>query len=512
VLNRITGEIALRRGPLMLLCNPRDEVIVRRVLAPGTVALWYPGNAKVLEVNKMLAAMEDVRNDPSAYEAGRPTVASVSMNALYAAEEQAVRTRTVAGETFNRSGKFTPPRTITLDTKYEGAVGIAVWTGYAVLVISKTGTRRVEVGPTNLLLEYDETLAPLELSTGKPKNDTTLFRTVYLRVTNNKVSDVIEVETQDLVKVRLTVSYRVNFEGDDHEKWFAVENYVKLLTDHLRSKIRNVAKRTGVEAFYGNTSDIIRDSILGKAEGDKPRAGCAFSENGMRVYDVEILDVSIQTADVATLLHGAQKKALSDVVGAVEQERRLEIVRRTEAVKQAIATLTSDTAEAVAKEEQRQIGATLSTSLARIEAETTSASTRLNEELGLERLNLELASETVKIQKLKEQTDVEVKRAQIELALSELAGQTDQIVKRAGAVSAELAEALTAFSDKTLAKEIAIALAPVAAMQGVSAVDVLGRLFDGTPLKHVLDSLGSRSELPIGTAAKQQKAIAGKIE
>jgi major vault protein len=34
--------------------------------------------------------------------------------------------------------------------------------------------------------------------------------------------------------VELKLVYRVNFEGDD-SKWFAVENYVKFLCDHVRS-------------------------------------------------------------------------------------------------------------------------------------------------------------------------------------------------------------------------------------------------------------------------------------
>lgn len=63
-----------------------------------------------------------------------------------------------AGEEFNWQTQFTQPRTITLDTKYEGAVAINVWTGYAVLVVSKTGKRQVIVGPQTYLLEYDETL------------------------------------------------------------------------------------------------------------------------------------------------------------------------------------------------------------------------------------------------------------------------------------------------------------------------------------------------------------------
>src|SRR5690606_21521339 len=98
--------------------------------------------------------------------------------------------------TFARGQKFTPPRTITLDTKYEGAVGISVWSGYAILVTNKRGTRHVVQGPADILLQYDESLQPIELSTGTPKSDVRLLKTVYLRSANNQVSDIVKVETQ----------------------------------------------------------------------------------------------------------------------------------------------------------------------------------------------------------------------------------------------------------------------------------------------------------------------------
>jgi hypothetical protein len=86
----------------------------------------------------------------------------------------------------------------------------------------------------------------ISLSTGKPKTTDNLYRTVFLLTRANKVSDVIEVETKDYCKLNVKLSYRVNFEGDDPEKWFAVDNYVKFLCDHMRSKIRNAVQKIDV--------------------------------------------------------------------------------------------------------------------------------------------------------------------------------------------------------------------------------------------------------------------------
>ncbi|MBA3550362.1 MAG: hypothetical protein H0T76_28135, partial [Nannocystis sp.] len=56
VLDRLTGKISLRRGPAMFLPDPRREVIVRRVLDPRTVSLWFPNNREAFEYNRKLAA------------------------------------------------------------------------------------------------------------------------------------------------------------------------------------------------------------------------------------------------------------------------------------------------------------------------------------------------------------------------------------------------------------------------------------------------------------------------
>jgi major vault protein len=116
-------------------------------------------------------------------------------------------------------------------------VAISVWTGYAVLVVSRTGERKVIVGPHTYLLEYDETCRRWSSARARPRPTTTPVPHGVPPGAHNKVSDVVEAETRDLVQVRVLLSYRVNFEGDP-QRWFNVENYVKFLTEHLRSLLR----------------------------------------------------------------------------------------------------------------------------------------------------------------------------------------------------------------------------------------------------------------------------------
>jgi len=521
VLDRNTGVIDLIRGPKMLLCDPRHQVIVRRVLADNTVKLWYPGNETVLKVNQELAKLtaeviaqsatmggsaaplsggtitHAMASNPTQFAASIPSnyaMGSRSLSALNAMDEAAtVASRQVKGETFQRGSTFTPPRTITLDTKYEGAVSIVVWTGYAVMVINKSGDRRVVVGPAPLLLEYDETLAPLELSTGAPKTSEKLYRTVYLRVHNNRVSDLITIETKDLVKISLRVAYRVNFEGEDQERWFAVENYVRLLTDHMRSMIRNAAKRKNVEEFYPDAIDIIRNTVLGSAVDGGTRPGRPFAENNMRVYDLEVLDVRIETPNVAQLLNDAQMDALKSAVNLAKAERELAYVKRAEVItREKTAELTqTKIALDTAKTEEAQSKFALDSIQASLENEITTQ--RLEARIADEDLQLEITSAEISRRQISEDQLHAIALRTLERELQKMEADTKSTVDRATAMQGPLTTALTVFADQQLTERAATALGPLSAMSGVSVADILANLFKGTPVAEGLKQLATRA-------------------
>nr|MBA2544312.1 hypothetical protein [Deltaproteobacteria bacterium] len=244
VMNRKTGAIHMVHGPAMLLPNPVDEVIIRRVLSDRECNTWYPGNAAVLAHNRALRALET--------DDARPGVVPEAEVQQSKKKSSAAQLVAMGPTSTAEHDRFTKPRTIVFNTKYEGVPSLAVWVGYAVLVVDKQGNRRVEQGPTNLLLEYDQMLEVLQLSTSTPKTDDRLIETVFLRVLNNKVSDGCVVETADHVKVTLRYSMRVNFEGEPM-RWFEVENYVKYLCDHVRSVLKGSVKKHAIEGFYAQS-------------------------------------------------------------------------------------------------------------------------------------------------------------------------------------------------------------------------------------------------------------------
>ena len=59
VLDKNTGKVDLVRGPRIFLPDPRNQVIVRRILSPKLVELLYPGNQEALNYNKILSRLTD---------------------------------------------------------------------------------------------------------------------------------------------------------------------------------------------------------------------------------------------------------------------------------------------------------------------------------------------------------------------------------------------------------------------------------------------------------------------
>lgn len=480
VLDRAKGEVGLTRGPAMFLPDPRTQVIVRRVLKPEVVEMMYPGNTEAMEVNRGFQAEQDEKLRRSR------GIKGVSISNYLEAEGSPISALAATpdtafgGEKMRRGTEYAPPRTITLDTKYEGAVAISVWPGYSVLVMDKSGNRRVELGPVNLLLEYDESLMVLALSTGRPKSDERKLRTPYLRTINNSVSDRVTVETRDLVPVTIDLSLRVNFEQEHRERWFDVEDYVALLTDHCRSKLRNLAKRHEIQEFYTQTIDLIRDALLGSSENEG-RAGMSFEENGMRLYDVEVLGVTIEQESVEHLLSGAMDKALQGAITLAEAEQdadreaRIQELRRDQLREREITHRVES-----------------ETSLARVERNTAEAVRQAEGDL-LIRDRLNQLAELKRNELVKDTTrEHGALRERNEIDLARLTAEVEQMIARASALDPNLVHAISQFGDKVFVEKLVEAVGPVALTTGVTTADTFQQIFKGTPFEGFTKALAQR--------------------
>jgi major vault protein len=495
VLNRKTGKISLVKGPAMFLPDPRDLVFVRRLLSPKQVQLWFPGNAEALAYNLKLAEIQKNDNNANDYLEVQKLDASASspspqfmsnvMEQKQQLRKKEATSKEVASDEFSRDNQHTPPRMLTLDTKYDGAVTIDLWTGYAVLIVSKTGTRKVVVGPQTYLLEYDENIEAVSLSTGTPKTEENLLKTVYLRVLYNKVSDVVKAETSDFCQVAINLSYRVNFEGEP-ERWFNVENYVKFLTDHMRSVIRNAVKKYSVMDFYAKGIDILRDVILGVATESVKRPGRLFSENGMKIYDVEILEIDLADSGIEGLLVSAQQDVVKQNLKILAEQRRLDFTQQNENIVRQIAETQSETRQKTVELQKAETTKNLELELAKIDASVQSEWKKINANLSNQDVLSKIQEAELQRKKDAEQLGLDVQQQKLAQELQKIKAEVEAVVSKAGAVSPDLIAALQAFGDKALAEKMAESMAPLAILGGKSIAEVFGNLLKGTQLGNVL--------------------------
>lgn len=465
VLDRLKGNIKLVKGPVMYLPDPRYEVVVQRKLSKKECTLWYPKNNDVLEYNTGIKVVED--DDDYEYEHRHRS--------------------TVVDSGFSRSNTYTKPRTITIDNKYEGAVAITVWTGYAVNVVSKNGTRKVVTGPTTYLMEYDETLEAISLSSGKPKTTDKLINDVYLRVDNNKISDIINVQTKDFVDVSVKVSYCVDFLEEYKDKWFNVENYVKYMTDRQRSLLKMEAKKHSIEDFYENTTSIVRKTLLNlndEGEGE----GRLFTENGMLVKDVEVLSVSIEE-DVEEIINRHQFRMVEKSLELTNADKTLEVAKK------------------LAEAEKQQAELRNTNELYKLELENKLAETRIKKQEEIARMQeasrkaektaekeiqvLLDAIQKAELARQKERTEIELqkKKDTDALDIAKEKSRTENIKKVIDTISPDLVAAMTSKSNAELMEVVAKAMSPYAIAKDTSVADVTDQLLRGTTLEGLIETI-----------------------
>ena len=493
ILDRIKGTVKTVKGPAMYLPDPRTEVVVKRVLSVKECETFYPGNREALEYNLGLNEAQAERQARN----GKANKTDIINNAYSTSNQEATLAIFAANGNISRGVSYTKPRTIVLDTKYEGVVSINVWTGYAVNVVSKSGKRETVIGPATRLLDYDETLEIVNLSTGKPKTTDNLISTAYLRIDNNKVSDIVTVQTKDFVDVQLLLSYNVNFLPEHKDKWFSVDNYVKHICDRERSLLKREAKKYDIEEFYANAADIVRNIALDRhddtAEGAAPNKGRFFAENGMLVTDVEVLGVKVEAA-IAKMMERHQTEMiqktldLSDAAKKAEKTKKLAEYEREEAElahknKMYVLALNQK-----ATEEKMANDAAIAAMKRAEEAAGTQAKADMQKVLDAihkAQLARDRAADNERI-------ETEKQLAAIEEAKQKAYAET--VAKVMESIQPELVAALEAKANVDLANGIGAAVAPYALAEDESAADVVNKILRGMPFEDVLKNIGKTSE------------------
>ena len=483
ILNRLSGEIKTIRGPQMYLPDPRYEVVVKRKLTPKECDLMYPGNMEVLKYNGNLTekAVEKMASRGLTGSA----VTDALNNAYSTSNQEATLAIFEANANISRGVSYTKPRTITLDTKYEGVVGIDVWGGYAINVVSKSGKRDVVVGPTTRLLDYDETLEAVELSGGTPKSSKPTVRTAFLQIENNRVSDIINVQTSDSVAVEIHLSYCVSFLKEYKNSWFAINNYVKYLCDNMRSLVKREVRKYSIKDFYAKSTEIIRNIVL-DTETEKELFGRFFSANGMLVNDVDIIKVTVERT-YERLLENHQAELIQKSIDLADAETQMKAVKdlaemtRQKADIENQAELYRIQRQKEEAEAEMQYKEAIQIKKREAEAAAVQAKKDLQEILN--------AIQTAEVAREKEKHEAEIAHAKelAEIEKAKQAAYAATVKEIMSSISPDLVAAISASSNAELLKEGMKNMSPYAIANGESVADTVNKLMRGTSLEDVLD-------------------------
>ena len=503
VLERETGKINMITGPCMYLPDPRKEVIVKRKLTKKQCELMYPDNNEVLEYNTGIK-VEDINMFSRSSDAMNVGVKSkaildtLSPACLYATSSNTTainngfygqENATIESNGITRGNKYTKPRTITIDNKYDGVVTLNIWTGYAINVISKSGNRKVIIGPQTYLLGYDEDLEEMSLSTGKPKTTDNLYRTVYLRIENNKISDIVDVQTKDFVDLQIKVSYCVDFLREYKDKWFSVENYVKYLCDRVKSLLKKEVKKYNIEELYENVTDIVRSVVLDVNNKDSENVGRLFKENGMFIKDVEVLSTKIMNENVAQLIYTQQINTVQKSLTLTNAYKDLEISKELNSIEKEKAELNHKLElykaelESLKKTDSINKAEELKRLQEKSELDAKNAQKELQsvlDDIQEAQLNRDRAVIEQKLELKEKQNNLEINRQ------SEYAAQLKNIIE---AISPDLVAALTSTANADIIRDVAESMSPYSIANNESISDTVNKLLRGTSIENIFSKL-----------------------
>lgn len=298
----------------------------------------------------------------------------------------------------------------------------------------ETNHARVEFGPAKVMLRPYEDVTVLDLSGATPKRPR-LLKVIMLRLGPDFATDLFEVATRDHARLRIKLSYKWQFdvEGDSEKDKaiFRVNDFIGYVCENLASRIRQVAAENDFETFHKNASVLIRRAIFGVDETGKARKDRLFSENQLRIIDIDIkdiapvddktalklreaidtniqiqLDASKQEAQAAAELkriRSEEEKQLADISSHRKAEAERQSLIELQNKNHQLSTLSHAKVEAEAQLEKARVES--EEALARAEAEARSSRIRTEAELEREHKMIEMA-----LDRQKRMNDLEVDR------------------------------------------------------------------------------------------------------
>jgi major vault protein len=438
-------------------------------------------------------------------------------------------TRTIPADEWNLWIAASEPHKYTdLSVTTPWAISVIVPHNTAVLATSADGQRVIQ-GPCVTLLGYEETLTPILLSTGTPKQDDEPLRTCFLRTNGNRVSDLITVETADFVKISVRVSYSVTFLPEHKDRWFNHVNYIQVMCEHLRSLIRSRSRSLSLSALWPQLPTLVRDTILGEKPAAGQRPGRVFAENGSTVTEVEVLLSTIEDREIAQLMQHVQSQSVTLQIGDRQAQEALGSAKLRSELEKQTQALQIDARERVAKLEQLTRKLTHEATLATVhenelvardrqsladQREAAAVKASGERQTAAKAVELDLASKEAEARaaahRLVQGAELETAAALRNLEVLLIQAQSAATVAERNAVQKGLVEAMTALGDKMMLSEVAQNMNLVALFKGKDVGTILSDVLGGTRVMPTVRALIEKyggGQLPASTNGDSAKPM-----
>ncbi|MCA9712398.1 MAG: hypothetical protein KDK70_41565, partial [Myxococcales bacterium] len=304
------------------------------------------------------------------------------------------------------------------------------------------------------------------------------------------VEDELVVVTSDHVEVVLHVAFGVDLVGDDPARWFSAGNWVQRLCDRARRAVQDAGRSTGIDAFYDDPVALVRRVLVGAEEGG---GGLPLADLGLALREVEVLRCAIVNERLAQQVEEARAFVVASRYGLERMARKLELDKTRLRMEREQASEQAQTARFRAELEAEQIRRELALHEARLEAEVTKLAKQLDERKAAEQLADEEAARALGRRQQQAAIEREIGQAQLELRLAELRAGTEAAVARFKAAEGPVAEAIQLLGNQEILAKVAEATSAQRLFGGKDVADVVGKLFEGTPLAQVFDGVQRRA-------------------
>jgi hypothetical protein len=370
-------------------------------------------------------------------------------------------------------------------------------------------TRKVLIGHKIHFLQWDEVLATMRISgsrAGQPKTYQDSKRISFLWIEGNRINDVATgLRSRDDCEFSLEYTLAVDFDKAQSADWFNIDDYVYLVCDEVRSRLLGSLMSLPVSEIATNFVTVVRDAVLGKKEGDKPRVGLLFPRCGARLADINVKGFKLTDGELQQDLWELQAASVSESIATRRKNTELEGLRARQSIETAMLTIELATAQEKAtsavghvKAEEAKNRAQADEELATQKQAIEHGKTRLAEQEALDKATTEadrakrtFVAETerglAEVEAARkgllakgEQSLLETDRARTQIEIDRLVaierGKADAIAIINGSVVPHVAADLRSLAESNMASRVAESLGPAAGLQGMDVFQLLATM------------------------------------